>query len=85
MPNPTPAPVLDPSLLDRCRERAAEYDRTNRFFQEDFEELREAGYLRVAVPEALGGRGLTLDQVCREQRRLAYHSAPTALALNMHL
>ena len=33
----------------------------------------------------MGGFGLTLEEVVREQRRLAYHAAPTALAVNMHL
>lgn len=77
--------VLSDDLLARCAKRAAGYDRENRFFQEDFDELKEAGYLTVAVPEELGGRGMKLDAVCREQRRLAYHAAPTALAVNMHL
>ena len=76
---------LSPDLLERCAERAGSYDRDNRFFQEDFEELRDAGYLKMAVPEELGGRGMTLAEVCEEQRRLAYHAAPTALAINMHL
>jgi alkylation response protein AidB-like acyl-CoA dehydrogenase len=39
----------------------------------------------MAVPEELGGRGYTLADVMREQRRLGYHAAPTALAVNMHL
>jgi alkylation response protein AidB-like acyl-CoA dehydrogenase len=77
--------VLTPPLLDRFGERAAGYDRENRFFGEDFEELREAGYLRMAIPGDLGGLGLALPQVCREQRRLAYRAPATALATNMHL
>src|SRR5882672_12309107 len=77
--------VLSDDILARCAERAPIYDRENRFFTEDFEELREAGYLRMNVPEELGGMGMSLAQVCQEQRRLAYHAAPTALAVNMHL
>jgi len=77
--------VLQDDLLTRCAERAPIYDRENRFFQEDFDELREAGYLRAAVPESFGGLGLSLAEVVREQQRLAYHAAPTALATNMHL
>lgn len=79
------APLLDDDLLSRCAERADRYDRENRFCAEDFEELREAGYLTLAVPPELGGRGLSLAEVCREQRRLAYHAPATALAVNMHL
>lgn len=77
--------VLTDRHLQGFWERAPVYDRENRFFTEDFAELREAGYLNLAVPEELGGAGLTLDRVCVEQRRLAYHAAPTALAVNMHL
>lgn len=66
--------VLSDAILVRCAERAPIYDRENRFFTEDFEELRQAGYLRMNVPAALGGMGLSLAQVCQEQRRLAYHA-----------
>ena len=77
--------VLSDDILTRCAERAPVYDRENRFFTEDFEELCDAGYLRMNVPEELGGMGMSLAEVCQEQRRLAYHAAPTALAVNMHL
>jgi alkylation response protein AidB-like acyl-CoA dehydrogenase len=65
-------------------ERAPGYDRDNTFFTEDFNELKEAGYLLAAVPKELGGLGLNLAQIGQEQRRLAYHAAPTASAVNMH-
>jgi alkylation response protein AidB-like acyl-CoA dehydrogenase len=77
--------VLTEAMLARFDARAPEYDRENRFFTEDFEELREAGYLTIAVPPELGGAGLRLDEVLRLQRRLAYVAPATALAVNMHL
>jgi alkylation response protein AidB-like acyl-CoA dehydrogenase len=67
-----PTSVLTEHLLERCAERAATHDRENRFFTEDFEELRQAGYLLSAVPQQFGGRRLSLADVCQEQRRLAY-------------
>ena len=76
--------VLTDQLLTRCRERAPEYDRDNRFFQEDFEELKAAGYLRMAIPAEFGGLGMNLVQVGRETRKLAMYAPATALALNMH-
>src|SRR6266850_7825198 len=76
--------ILDQQLLDRCRERAAGYDRDNRFFQEDFDELKAAGYLRMAIPREFGGLGMNLAQVGRETRTLAQYAPATALALNMH-
>ena len=57
--------VLTDSLLERCRERAPVYDRENRFCQEDFDELKAAGYLLMAVPRELGGLGMSLAQVGR--------------------
>jgi alkylation response protein AidB-like acyl-CoA dehydrogenase len=80
----TSASVLTQPLLDRCRERAPQYDRDNRFFQEDFDELRAAGYLRMAIPQEFGGLGWSLPEVGRETRRLAQYAPATALALNMH-
>ena len=72
-------------MLDRFYDRAPAYDAENRFFHEDFEELRDAGYLTMAVPKDLGGLGMSLAEVCREQRHLAYYAPATALATNMHL
>jgi len=77
--------MLTEEMLERFASRAPEYDRENRFFTEDFEELRDAGYLLLPVPEELGGGGLDLAGICRQQRRLAYYAAPTALGINMHL
>ncbi len=77
--------VLTEEMLARFASRAASYDRENRFFEEDFEELRAAKYLLLPLPAEFGGAGMTLAEVCREQRRLAYHAPATALALNMHL
>jgi len=75
---------LSQDILDRCHQRAAGYDRENRFFQEDYDELREAGYLLMTVPEQFGGYGMKLDEVARVTRRLAYYAPATALAMNMH-
>jgi alkylation response protein AidB-like acyl-CoA dehydrogenase len=80
----TGATVLTPDLLKRCHERAATYDRENRFFKEDFDDLKAAGYLTLTVPSELGGAGFTFEQYAREARTLAYHAPATALGLNMH-
>jgi alkylation response protein AidB-like acyl-CoA dehydrogenase len=76
---------LTEEMLARFDARAASYDRENRFFDRDFEELRAAKYLAMPVPEQFGGAGLSLAEVCRQQRRLAYYAPATALAVNMHL
>lgn len=77
--------VLTEEMLTRFAARADSYDRENRFMDEDFEELRAAKYLLLPLPPEFGGAGMTLVEVCREQRRLAYHAPATALAVNMHL
>jgi alkylation response protein AidB-like acyl-CoA dehydrogenase len=77
--------VLSDAALENFASRSNAYDRDNRFFSEDFAELREAGYLKMTIPKEMGGLGYTLAEVCREQRRLAYRSPSTALATNMHL
>ena len=46
-----------------CRARAAGYDRDNRFCQEDFDELKAAGYLKMTLPQEFGGLGYTLEPV----------------------
>lgn len=75
---------LSQDLLKRCHDRAPAYDKDNRFFQEDFDELKKAGYLLMTVPEEFGGRGMRLNEVARVTRKLAYHAPATALGCNMH-
>jgi alkylation response protein AidB-like acyl-CoA dehydrogenase len=68
---PTAEFTLPDALLERCRERAPLYDRENRFCQEDFDELKAAGYLRLPIPKEFGGYGMTLAEVGRQARKLA--------------
>lgn len=79
------AKFLPEDLLERIRGRAAAYDRENRFFQEDFDELIDHGYLKLFVPEELGGPGLGMNEVSRLQQVLAKAAPATALGINMHL
>lgn len=76
--------LLTDGMLARFDERAPVYDRENRFFDEDFDELRASGFLKAAIPVEMGGSGLLLDEYSALLRRLAYVAAPTALAINMH-
>jgi alkylation response protein AidB-like acyl-CoA dehydrogenase len=77
--------LLTEEMLARFDERAPRYDRENRFFDEDFEELRDSGFLNLAVPTEFGGLGLGLDEYSQLVRRLAYVAPATALAVNMHV
>lgn len=77
--------LLTDDMLARFDERAPIYDRENRFFDEDFEELRDSGFLRAAMPTEFGGSGVGLDGYSSLARRLAYVAPATALAVNMHM
>ena len=80
----TSGSILSDTLLEGCRQRAAGYDRDNKFCQEDFDELKAAGYLKLSLPKEFGGHGYTLNQYTREARRLAMYAPATALCTNMH-
>jgi alkylation response protein AidB-like acyl-CoA dehydrogenase len=76
---------LAEDLIERCGQRAAAYDRDNSFFSDDFEELKNAGYLKLNIPREFGGEGMSVAETGQELRRLAYRAPATALAMNMHL
>jgi alkylation response protein AidB-like acyl-CoA dehydrogenase len=80
----TTTDLLTDDMLARFDQRAPVYDRENRFFDEDFEELKASGYTRCALPVDAGGSGLALDEYTQLVRRLAYVAPATALATNMH-
>ncbi|QAY62099.1 acyl-CoA dehydrogenase [Xylanimonas allomyrinae] len=79
-----PMRILDDDLLLTIRGRAAIHDRRNDYFDDDLADLKRAGYLAALVPADLGGPGLGLADVAREQGRLAGAAPATALAVNMH-
>lgn len=81
----SPSHVLDDAMLERFRERAGTYDRENRFFTEDFEELVDAGYLLAPLPTSFGGSAASVAEMALAQRRLASFAPATALATTMHL
>ncbi len=71
-------------MLDRFRERAAGYDRDNRFFQEDWDEIKASGFLTCLVPTEFGGAGWSVARYAKELQRMAEYAPATALAVNMH-
>ena len=80
---PITTTVLTESLIDRCGERAAGYDRENRFFCEDFEEL-QAGRLPAdgrpegaRRPRAVAGRGLPASSAAWPTARRPRRWPPT--------
>jgi len=65
-------------------EHASEHDRDASFVAPAYEAMKERGYLRLAVPEELGGLGATMREACYAQAELARHDGATALAAAMH-
>jgi alkylation response protein AidB-like acyl-CoA dehydrogenase len=72
-------------LADDFAQRAEEHDRAASFPFENYEKMREAGYLGLSVPEELGGMGASLIEMCIAQERLAMGCPSTALAVTMHI
>ncbi len=79
-------------LMDRARElamarfanRAAETDKHATFPFEDFDDLRDAGFLGLCVPEAFGGLGADFETYCLVSSEIAKGNGSTALCFNMH-
>jgi alkylation response protein AidB-like acyl-CoA dehydrogenase len=72
-------------LADEFAERAGEHDREGSFPFENYERMREEGYLGLTVPVELGGMGAGLLDLILAQERLAAGDGSTALAVNMHV
>jgi alkylation response protein AidB-like acyl-CoA dehydrogenase len=85
----TASPTVE-ELLGRARElgmsfaeRAAEHDREASFPFENFDALRDAGLLALAVPERFGGAGAGLEDACRATEAIARGEPSTALVYAM--
>jgi len=71
-------------LLEGFAARAAGHDREGSFPFENFEGLREVGYVKAAVPRELGGWGHGLGDVLRAQMAIARADGSTAYSIGMH-
>ena len=65
--------------------RAARHDEEASFPKENYDDLREAGILRLPVPTELGGLGGGIADVVTVLERLATGDGATALAVCMHI
>ena len=71
-------------LAERFAERAERHDREGSFPVENFDDLRAAGFLTLALPPELGGAGISLYDFCLLQEALGEGCGATALGTNMH-
>lgn len=72
-------------LLPAFAERAADLDRSGEFFFENFEALREVGYMAAPLPAEIGGGGHGLTDIVHAQRAIARADGSTAYGVGMHL
>jgi len=64
--------------------RAERHDRDGSFPFENFADLRDAGFLALAVPGELGGGGASIYDFCLVQEAIGRGCGATALGTNMH-
>lgn len=91
-----PPAVLTPTMTDAdvvalaaqmgaiAAEHDAAHDRDATFVIEAYDAMHAAGYLRLAVPTALGGGGATMRQLVLAQHELGRYSGAAALSSTMH-
>jgi alkylation response protein AidB-like acyl-CoA dehydrogenase len=72
-------------LASLFAERAVLHDQEGSFPFKNFADMREAGYLKLTVPQEFGGDGISLYQLVMLQERLAYGDGSTALAVGWHI
>lgn len=65
--------------------RAAKYDEEGSFPFENFEDLKQSGYLKLPVPREYGGAEIGLYELVLLQERLARGDGSTALAVGWHM
>lgn len=64
--------------------RAEAHDGNDTFVSENYAALKEHGYFAAAIPQELGGGGISHSEMCDVLRVIAQYCGSTALALSMH-
>ncbi|MBP1991631.1 acyl-CoA dehydrogenase family protein [Paenibacillus eucommiae] len=72
-------------VLERNAAETIQADETNGFNYSLISDLKAIGYPQLAVPNDLGGEGLSLTDFLLYQERIAKTDAPVALAIGWHI
>jgi alkylation response protein AidB-like acyl-CoA dehydrogenase len=64
--------------------RADQHDKDGSFVFQNYEELKALKYFSAAIPEELGGSGLSHREICNIIRIMAQYCGSTALSFSMH-
>ncbi len=70
---------------DKFAPRAAKHDREATFPFDNYQDLREAGLLKICVPKSLGGLGADFATYVMVAAEIGRHCGATALSWNMHV
>ncbi|MCZ8516966.1 acyl-CoA/acyl-ACP dehydrogenase [Paenibacillus filicis] len=73
------------NLVNQFAERADLVDQNGSFPFENFEALKQAGFLSLTIPKENGGEEISLYEFVMIQEQLAQGDASTALSLGWHL
>ena len=71
-------------LGPKFAEAAVRHDADDSFVMENFMALKEHKFFSAAIPEELGGGGVTHSEMCQILRELGTYCGSTALTLSMH-
>ncbi len=69
---------------NRFADRSAEHDRDAKFPTENYEDLRDSGFLALTIPAEFGGIGASFATYCRVSAEMGRWCGATALTFNMH-
>ena len=69
---------------NRFQDRASKYDLEAKFPTENYQDLREAGFLGLTIPAEFGGIGASFETYCKVSAELGRWCGATALTFNMH-
>ncbi|SHK07874.1 acyl-CoA dehydrogenase family protein [Pseudozobellia thermophila] len=76
------------NLIDQLGDQLAAngfaHDRADTFVANNYQLLKEQGYLTAMIPRALGGAGVSFTDMCAILVKIAQYCPSTALALSMH-
>ncbi|MBS4218736.1 acyl-CoA/acyl-ACP dehydrogenase [Bacillus sp. FJAT-49711] len=73
------------NLAVNFAKRAFEHDVEGSFPFENFQDMKEAGYLKTTVPKEYGGDGASLYEMVLMQERIAKGDGSTALGVGWHV
>lgn len=71
-------------LGENFANRATNHDKNGTFVFENYSELKLHKFFSAAIPEELGGGGVTHQEMCEIIATIAHYCSSTALAFSMH-